>query len=80
MTAADRIAVDLKQHEKNALKLLDIVQEYDGLPGFHGVATALRELAHECRLHVQGMHDQLNALRAAIQPHLGEGPNESSRH
>lgn len=66
LTSADQMADNLEPVEKYAVKLLDTAREYDGLPGFHGVVTALQGLAQECRLHVQGMNDQLNVLRAAV--------------
>lgn len=80
ITAADDIAARLEQQEEEALLLLETAAEYDGLAGFHGVATALRALAQECRLHHASMGIQLDALRAAILPHLGQGPTGASRH
>lgn len=80
MIAADDIAARLEEQESEALILLETAAEYDGLPGFSGVATALRGMAQECRLHHASMAVQLEALRAAILPHLGERPTGASRH
>ena len=80
ITAADEIEARLEDQEAEALVLLETAAEYDGLAGFHGVATALRALATECRLHHASMGIQLDALRAAIEPHLGKGPTGAARH